>query len=102
VVVPSVSRAAVPQPTAVTVFVETPSSPTLSNPVDVPGSNELPTEGAGATVGTWDGGSEVAGGDPTGVCWANVEEGMRTRAAPTKRVIMGKYIESSFEIAITK
>jgi hypothetical protein len=39
VVVPSVSLAAVLQRTAFTIFVEIPSSATLSKPVAVPGSN---------------------------------------------------------------
>jgi hypothetical protein len=64
VVEPSVSLATVSHGTALTVLVETPSSPTLSRPVVVLGSNEVP--GAGATPAS-PGGVVTAGGGAAAV-----------------------------------
>jgi hypothetical protein len=100
VVVPSVSLAAVLQGTALTVFVETPSSATLSKPVLLPGSNGPPTEGAAPTTGTpADGGAPEAGGEPgpivSGVCCAKTVDEPRASNAAMERVIIR--IELSFK-----
>jgi hypothetical protein len=78
VVVPSVSLAAALQGTAFTLFVETPSSATLSNPVSPAGNQGPPSSGAVAAVGT-DGGAPAAGGEPrpvvaSGPCWAKTAD----------------------------
>jgi hypothetical protein len=98
VVVPSVSLADVLQRTAFTIFVEIPSSATLSKPVAVPGSNGLLTGGARSAVGTVADGV-VAGGDPIdppvapGVCCANAAEEKSARAVA--RINLRKRIEPS-------
>jgi hypothetical protein len=88
VVVPSVSLAAMLQGTALTVFVEIPSSATLSKPVSLLGSNGPPTGGAAPTR---DGGAAAAGsGEPTppssGACCCakTADEPMASNAAKEK------------------
>jgi hypothetical protein len=97
VVVPSVSLAAVPQGTDLTVFVETPSSATLSKPVVVPGSNGPPTGGAEPAIGTVvdgvvAGGGVAAGGDPTpavsGICCANAAGETSASEATNEKVMI--------------
>ena len=87
VVVPSVSRAALLQGTALTVFVETPSSSTLAKPTVVPGFSGLPTGGAAPSIGTLlDGAAAAAGGDPVAAgacCCASAGADKRIRPAKT-------------------
>src|SRR5277367_455946 len=105
VVAPSVSLAAAPQGTAFTVFVETPSSPTLSKPVVVPGSHAVPSAGAAPVMGTvGDGGGVTAGGDPVwstvvpGTCCANAGKEKRATAVATETAVLPKRIETSLEL----
>jgi hypothetical protein len=65
VVKPSVSLAAVLQGTAFTVLVEAPSSPALSDPRVVLGSN--PVAGSGGAPLSAGGASGVSGGAPSGM-----------------------------------
>jgi hypothetical protein len=78
VVVPSVSLAAVLHGTALTVFVETPSSATLFKPVSLPGCHGPPTGGAAPMIGTPADGLAVPGGEPpptvSGICCANTAD----------------------------
>jgi hypothetical protein len=84
VVVPSVSLAAMLQPTALTVFVETPSSATLFKPVSECEISGPPTTGAAPAVG----GIMAGGGAPmSGVCCANATEETSASDAATERAI---------------
>jgi hypothetical protein len=84
VLVPSVSLAAMLQPTALTVFVETPSSATLFNPVSECEISGPPTWGAAPAVG----GIMAGGGAPmSGVCCANATEETSASDAATERAI---------------
>jgi len=96
VVDPSVSLAATLHGTAFTVFVEIPSSPTLSKPVVVFGRNAVPETGAAPAVA---GGVLTAAGGASAVpvgCCANAGNDNKARAAPTEKVIFAKRIETSF------
>ena|ERR1700730_5388892 len=98
VVKPSVPLAAVLHGMAFTVFVEIPSSPTLSKPVVVPGNHGVPSEGATPVIG---GGAVTVGGGPPidpGACCANADNDERARAAATEDVVLPKRIETSFEL----
>jgi hypothetical protein len=95
VVEPSVSRATVPQGTALTVFVEMPSLATTSRPVCVPGFNGPP--GCGTTSGPGDpAGPGADGATPTvvsegtipGDCWANPASGNIVTATAAIRAIL--------------
>jgi hypothetical protein len=96
VVVPSVSLANVLHGTALTVFVETPSSAILSRPVCVPGNSGLPgcgvaTARGGAPMPIAGGGAmSPAGGElfPTvpGI-WASAMNGIKVREVATNNVI---------------
>jgi len=85
VVVPSVSLAALLQPTALTVFVETPSSATLFKPVSEGEISGPPTTGAAPAVG-----GIMAGGGAlmSGVCCANAPEETSASDAATERAII--------------
>ena len=98
VVKPSVPLAAVLHGMAFTVFVEIPSSPTLSKPVLIPGNHGVPSEGATPVIG---GGAVTVGGGPPidpGACCANADNDERARAAATEDVVLPKRIETSFEL----
>jgi hypothetical protein len=91
VVVPSVSLAALLQGTAPTVFVETPSSPTLFKPVSDPEISGPPTSGTVPAVsGIAGGGAAAVGGDPLPivpvVCCANAAQDRSASGAATERL----------------
>src|SRR5260221_6086653 len=91
VVVPSVSPAALLRGTAPTVFVETPSSPTLFKPVSDPEISGPPTSGTVPAVsGIAGGGAAAAGGDPLPivpvVCCANAAQDRSASGAATERL----------------
>jgi hypothetical protein len=85
VVVPSVSLAAVLQGTALTVFVETPSSAILFKRVSEREINGPPTTDEAPAVG-----GIMAGGDAlvAGVCCANATEETSASDAATERAII--------------
>jgi hypothetical protein len=96
VVVPSVSLAAVPQGTALTVFVETPSSATTSRPVWLAGCNGPPCSGttlgfAGVPIAGGANPRVEGGGLPVTVpvvCWASPANGSMVTATAAIRVIL--------------
>jgi hypothetical protein len=98
VVNPSVSLAVVLHGTAFTVFVEIPSSPTLSKPVVLLGRNAVPGAGAAPTVA--DGAVPAAGGSPSLpiVCCPNAEQADRARIATTENVILSRHMEISLKL----
>ena len=83
VVLPSVSCAAVPQGTALTVLVEMPSSAGVARPTVVPGFSGVPTAGAAPAIGTPEGGGGAAGSTVSAGCCASAGDDRTIRTAKT-------------------